>query len=38
MDRFDERLHLALNRDLPAYEDDLERHFVRHLQALESAG
>lgn len=38
MDRFGERLHEALNRDLPAYEDDLERHFVRHLRAFESPG
>ena len=38
LDRFGERLHLALNRDLPAYEDNLERHFVRHLQALETPG
>ena len=37
LDRLGERLHVALSRDLPAYEDDLERHFVRHLRAFESS-
>ncbi|HKF16011.1 MAG TPA: tagaturonate epimerase family protein [Candidatus Dormibacteraeota bacterium] len=36
VDRFGERLHVTLNRDLPAYEHNLERHFVRHLHALET--
>lgn len=37
LDEFGDRVRTSLDRDLPAYEDDLERHFVRHLQALGAA-